>query len=208
MTSEKHLSVFELDTWFASRPGERVPAVSRHLETCATCRQYVGALEADRVPRPAPRRFIPIAAAALALAAAVFLFVRSRPRDDDRYIGVKGDPAAQVLVRSGGRVRLWDGVSRVRAGDALAVRVACAEFVRVTVASSGSRAWEGPCTTAASEALPFTLVVDSHPGREHFDVVLSRERLDDERLANAIRSAARTRDIWTIAFDFDKEETR
>jgi hypothetical protein len=119
---------------------------------------------------------------------------------------VKGGVFTQVLVRSRGAVRLWDGTSAVRPGDALAVRVGCDAFAHVTVASNDAvvRAWEGPCV--ADAPLPFTLVVDGQPGRERFSVVMSREHLDDEALRTAVRTASQNDRVWVTTFDLTKEE--
>lgn len=168
--------------------------------------------------RPSPKarmqRRLAAASAVLALAAGVVLYAGSRASavdDEARYVGVKGVPAAQVLLRRDGRVRVWDGVTPVRPGDAIAVSVACEHFSHVTVAagaeSTPTRAWEGTCPSAPRAAtLPFTLVVDAQPGREQFSVVLSRKRLDDERLRTVLRGAMRDGDAWTIDFAFAKEE--
>ncbi len=227
MNAPGHLSVLDLDTWFASPVGERESTGSReiraHLDSCAQCRQYVETMESDvsRTPAPpragaAPRgkvvRLVPAVATVLALAAGLALWVRSRsPADDASYIGVKGTPAAQILVRRDGRVHVWDGAAPVRSGDALAVRVACEAFEHVAIVAESDagieRVWAGACPGARSDApLPFTLLVDEKPGREHFTVVLSRERLDDALLGGFVRDSARSDRAWTMAFDFAKEE--
>lgn len=171
--------------------------------------------------RPSPtankakmQRRLAAASTVLALAAGVVLYVGSRAAAVDaevHYVGVKGVPAAQVLLRRDGRVRVWDGVAPVRSGDAIAVSVACEHFSHVTVAAGAdsvpTRAWEGACPSAPRAAtLPFTLVVDAQPGREQFSVVLSRKRLDDERLRSVLRGAMRDGDAWTIDFVFTKGE--
>lgn len=213
MKASKHLSTFELDVWYASPPDEREDGeVTDHLATCAECAAYVAELDAiaatPAVRRPPRwRRALAVTGGVLALAAGVLLFVRSRPApvDEDAYVGVKGVPAAQILVRRDGQVRVWDGVSPVRAGDAIAVSVACEQFAHVTVAAPDvTRVWEGQC--ARTSTLPFTLVVDKQPGTERFSVVLSPKPLDDARLGTALRSSLRSADAWTIDFAFPKEE--
>jgi hypothetical protein len=215
MSEPAHVSSFELDVYFASGEdeGDREGATARHVAECARCRAYLEGLEAlSALPPPARTRrrlWIP-AVATLALAAGIALFVsRERSRTEElNYVGTKGSPAAQILIRSAGQVRVWDGASPVRPGDALAVHVACEEFSYVTVATeSVARPWEGPCATTPS-TLPFTLVVDDQPGREHFNVVLSRARLTDEGLRAAIVGETRGRNVWTISFDFVKEGSR
>lgn len=154
--------------------------------------------------------------AALALAAGIALFVRDRrvisptiPDDESSYVGIKGVPAAQALIRRDGKTRLWDGASRLRPGDALAVGLACEQFTRAAVYARGpvgpSKLWEGECPRGANPTLPFTLVVDGEPGRERFSVILSRTPLDDERSARALQASTRGADVWTIDFTFEKE---
>jgi hypothetical protein len=215
MSEPAHASSFELDVYFASGGDEGDSATARHVAECARCRAYLEGLEAlhalpPPTPARAPRRYWIPAVATLALAAAVALFVsRERSRDEElSYVGAKGSPAAQILIRSAGQVRVWDGASPVRSGDALAVHLACEEFSYVTVATDAvARPWEGPCGSAPS-TLPFTLLVDDQPGREHFNVVLSRARLTDEGLRAAIVGETRSRNVWTISFDFVKEDPR
>lgn len=153
---------------------------------------------------------------ALALAAGIVLFFRGRhevtspvPNDESSYVGIKGVPAAQALVRRDGKIRLWDGAARLKPGDALAVGLACEQFTRAAVYARGatgpSKLWEGECPRGPNPTLPFTLVVDDEPGRERFSVVLSREPLDDARSARAIQASTRGADIWTIDFTFEKE---
>ncbi len=153
---------------------------------------------------------------ALALAASMIFFIRGRhvvdptlPDDESSYVGVKGVPAAQALIRRDGKTRLWDGASRLRPGDALAVGLACEQFTRAAVYARGavgpSKLWEGECPRGANPTLPFTLVVDGEPGRERFSVILSRTPLDDERSARALQASTRGADIWTIDFTFEKE---
>jgi hypothetical protein len=150
----------------------------------------------------------------LALAAGTLLYVRERSAAEEAsYVGVKGTPAAQVLVRRAGGVQLWDGTAPVHPGDALAVRVACEDFAHVAIVADAPddraivRAWDGPCPAPPSDApLPFTFVVDGQPGRERFAVVFSRASLDDGELGATMRAAVRDRNAWTLTFDFAKED--
>jgi hypothetical protein len=232
MKQPRHVSVLDLDAWFASTKTERESAngreIAAHLAACVHCRRHIEAMGEDALPplparippsgtrHRAPRRLlprlVPAALTVLAVAASLALYLRSRNTiDEASYVGVKGAPAVQVLVRREGHVRVWDGVSPVRSGDALAVRVACESFGHVVVAADGAsgitRAWDGACPGSSSDTtLPFTLVVDAEPGREHFSVVLSRQRLDDARLEAAVRGSTRGAEAWTMAFDFAKEE--
>ncbi len=225
MTNQEHVSAFELDVYFASRAedGSEIPA---HVASCTKCAAYLEALavlDGDAVrlqaaPAVPPRsiarlgRFIAPASAALALAAAVTIYVQSRaPADDAKYIGVKGAPAMQVLVRSSAQTRIWDGRSPVHAGDAVALRVACEQLEHVTVTTEGSsglvRLWDGPCPKPAS-SLPFTLVVDDQPGSERFVVVLGRTRLDEPALRDAVRTNLHSSDVWVTAVELPKEGRR
>jgi hypothetical protein len=168
--------------------------------------------------RRASRRFAGVASltTALALAAGIALFLRGRreeiptvPDDESSYVGIKGVPAAQALVRRDGKIRVWDGASRLRPGDSLAIGLACEQFTRAAVyargPSGGTKLWSGECPRGPNPTLPFTLVVDDEPGRERFSVVLSREPLDDARSTRALQASTRGADIWTIDFTFEKE---
>jgi len=169
-------------------------------------------------PDPAFYRAASVAGA-LGLAAALAIYVTgggprtspvpTAPDDESSYVGVKGVPAAQALIRREGVVRVWDGTSKVRPGDALAVGVACDPFKRAAVFARGSgsptKLWEGECPRGPHPTLPFTMLVDAEPGRERFSVVLSREALDDERSARALQASTRGADLWTIDFTFEKE---
>jgi hypothetical protein len=81
----------------------------------------------------------------------------------------------------------------------------------VVVASPGPTQWErlsdAACTDQGSP-LPFTLVVDRHPGDERIAVVLSREEMDDKTLRSAIAREQRTRDVWVADLVFPKEVDR
>lgn len=222
-SSEHAVSPFALDVWFADGCPVDSP-LHAHVASCAQCRAYVDALEklaADVPPALDPARivtsspsasrrrgrnvlrFAAPAAAALALAASVALFVRREPASDGSYVGAKGAPAAQVLVRRNAKAEIWDGRTPIRPGDALAVRVDCERWTRVAVAApraSGddwTRVFAAPCAKS-NTPLPFTLVADEAPGDERFAVVFSDAELDDARLASAAARAERSRDAWTL----------
>jgi hypothetical protein len=220
----RHLSPLELDLYFASA-AEGDPArreIERHLEGCPACQQYLAALqELDALPPrpiapplPIPARgprlgWIISGAGALALAAGIALV---GPRGTgDLYVAQKGAPAAQVLLRSDGRTRIWNGRDPVHAGDALAFRVACEGFARVTVATAGAtperptRVFEGACPTDA-QPLPFSLVVDDAPGAESVAVILSHDPLDDRALGGAVAGAPKTKSVWALPFVLTKTE--
>lgn len=215
----KHFSSFELDVHFV----EPSPPIAEHVASCAQCAAYLAELEALVEPRPgvaspahapaphrlrAPLRLVAPVAGALALAAAFALYLRGRSGEDADYVGAKAAPAVQLLVRSGGATRVWDGVSRLHPGDAIAIRVACEQLEYVTVAADApaglARLSDGPCPKSPSP-LPFTLVVDDQPGRERFSVVLAKRRLDDGQLRERVRENARDRNVWVTAFDLPKE---
>jgi hypothetical protein len=234
--TQEHVSTFELDVYFAS-PGEDAPEIAEHVASCTKCAAYLetlAVLDGDAVrlavpaavapaapataPSPARRpsarlgRFVAPASAVLALAAAVAIYVRSRPSvDDSTYVGVKGAPAVQVLVRSGTQTRVWDGRSAVHAGDAVALHIACEQLEHVTVVTEANatlvRLWDGPCAKPPAP-LPFTLVVDDQPGRERFAVVLGRSRLEEPALREAVRASTRSSDVWVTAIELPKEIRR
>jgi hypothetical protein len=199
-----HPSTFELDLWFAE--DEQELRLREHVRTCEACGRYIEALRtlagaapamqhagrSPRSPRGAVlRRIVPFAGG-LAAAAAVVLAVRARSGGESHdYVGVKGGASVQLLVKSSGAARVWDGRSSVRPGDALALRVTCAAGDRVTVAARGASGWgrlrEEPCVPGA-DVLPFTLVVDAEGDAEHVAVVITREHVDDPTLASVIEA--------------------
>jgi len=223
-TEEHTVSPWVLDAHVAS--GRKDPEIEAHLVTCARCRGYVDKMATLAAPpawnlpaRPAaaanprtrkigaaPKRsWLVVAAGVTALAAGALLWARMPPKDEHAYVGVKGTPATQLLVRRSGRVEIWDGKSDVRAGDALALRVACEGFAHVTVATPGAggkpvRLFDGDCATGTSP-LPFTLLVDDTPGDERFTVVLSASRLDETALPRATAAdAGPSADVWIVPF--------
>jgi hypothetical protein len=227
MTNEEHLSMFELDLYFAfEAPDARI---ERHVAECERCTGYLSqlrALSAGAGPPPPPiRRVGPsssprrprtralgltLAAGAAALVTVTALLV-STPEADAPAVAVKGSPAVQLLVRRGDETRPWDGNGRVRTGDALGLRVVCEDFSRVAVATlapEGGNRWlrlsDGPCPESGG-ALPLTLVVDDAPGRERFAVVFTKLRLDDAALVGAIDRRQRDHAVWVTHFELDKE---
>ena len=215
----RHLSNFELDVYFA---GDTAGAeVAEHAASCNRCAAYLDelrALDADpHVQIPAPtvtrgsvrplRRILGAATGALALAAAVTLSLKVREPADDSYVGVKGAPAVQVLVRGDDGTHVWDGRSPVHPGDAIALHVACEQLTQFAVVPDTAeleRFAEGACSPAPT-TLPFTLVVDDQPGHERFVLVLSRTHLDDATLKKVARTRTRDENVWVTAFDFPKE---
>jgi hypothetical protein len=224
------VSAFTLDVYWASgRSGDA--ALDAHIAGCSRCQAYLeslAALEAAAVREgkqlhapdpegakgaPAPgspvpatikprwRRVVAAAGGALALAASVFAVIRTRPPAPEGYVGVKGAPAVQVLVRRDRDTRVWDGRAPIRPGDALALRVACEGLGHVAVAGHGPTGWarlsDAACPTDGAP-LPFTLIVDGEPGEERIALVLSREAMDDRALREAIEETRRTRDVWAV----------
>jgi hypothetical protein len=228
-TDERHPSTLMIDVFFAGG-GHADGAIDVHLETCARCRRYVEELEqAAGVPlaRPVstpPRRktatwtpsglWTASAAGVLAAAAAAVLLVRAlEPGRESAYVGTKGSPAVQALIHRD-RTSVWDGHSPITPGDAIALRVACAGFSDVTVATTAShdragwvKLFEGACP-ASEEPLKFTLVVDEEPGEERVAVVFRRDPMDDRQLQMAIQSEARTANVWTVELTFPKAGAR
>ena len=224
--SQAHaFSSFALDVYVASGKAES-PDLEAHLRTCGRCRAYVDELDAlAKRPPPAwddaPVRPLRSArsryawagalAGALAVAAAAVLVLRTPPTlTDETYVGVKGTPAVQVLLRRQGRTQIWNGQESVRPGDALALRVGCEGFSHVTVATPGKA--RGSWTRLADEAcpgddapLPFSLIVDDHPGEERLIVLLSEHVLDEGTLLDAAGQTSRTRGVWVVPFVFSKD---
>jgi hypothetical protein len=229
--NEEHLSMFELDLYFATQASDA--RIAEHVESCERCSGYLAELaalqraadvplaragsEASARPAPArrplgrPRTLALSLAGAASLAAAIALLVVPR-EPDHTAVAVKGGPAVQLLVRRGEETRAWDGASALRAGDALGLRVVCEEFGRVAVASGAARErWSqlsvGACPPAG-EPLPFTLVVDDEPGAEHLAVVFSQSALDARALAQAIEARRLDAQVWVTRFDLVKEASR
>jgi hypothetical protein len=229
-TSEvRHPSTLTLDVFHASgRRGEGV--VELHLAACAQCRRYVEELDragdaplarpistpppqAARRARSSSRLWMASAGGVVAAAAAAVLLVRTLvPGNDAPYVGTKGTPAVQALIHRD-HTSVWDGRSAIRAGDAIALRVACEGFPEVTVASPAAdradwtRLFEGPCP-ANQDPLKFTLVADDEPGEEHVAVILRKGPLDDRQLQIAIHDHARTASVWTVELTFPKARAR
>jgi hypothetical protein len=220
--NEEHLSTFELDLHFASSaPDARI---ERHVAACARCSAYVSELGVLQESAPAlaaapPRgpsrraraRTLGWTAAGLAVLGTVTALLLAVPGPEAPAVAVKGGPAVQLLVRRGGETRPWDGTSRVRAGDALGLRVVCEGFLRVSVAAASreepgrwARLSEDPCPRAGA-ALPFTLVVDGAPARERFAVVFSKSTLEERELGRAIERRQLDGDAWVTRFELDKE---
>lgn len=185
-----HYSTFELDVAFAEGSLDEGP-LAAHLRACDRCRAYVAALEGqlplpDAPPaRPKFARLVGVGTTVLLAAAAVLLFVRTRDAGPG-YVGTKGTPAVQLLLRRDGATRIWDGRESVRAGDALALHVACEGYRHVTIAGREGAAWqrlEDVECPAQPSVLPFTLRVDDRPGDEAIAVVLSSDRLSSEAIA-------------------------
>jgi len=217
----QHLSTFELDVWFAD--GKPAGDVAQHVTSCERCFAYVDELDAlagDGVALRAPppprvsslRRFVAPTVTGLALAAGIALFVGTRSgADETEYVGTKGTPAVQILVRRDGTTRIWDGRSPVHPGDAIALHVVCEGLgwaaVAAETAAGMARLSDGPCPSVAS-TLPFTLVVDGEPGRERFSVVLTKSRVTDARLGELVQQKTRDREVWVSSFELPKEARR
>lgn len=227
--NEEHLSMFELDLYFATQASDA--RIEEHVENCERCSGYLAELAALQtaadVPlarparrAPAPRssgrpRTFALGLAAIAslasLAALTALLIVPRAPEGP-IVAVKGGPAVQLLVRRGAETRAWNGSSPLRAGDALGLRVVCEEFGRVAVASGTgpgrwSRVSEGQCPPAG-EALPFTLMVDEQPGAERLAVVFSKSELDPRALAQAIEARRLDAQVWVTRFELAKEASR
>jgi hypothetical protein len=214
-------STFALDRFRAT--GAREPATASHLATCGRCRAYLAsldAIDASRPPAPVPaaslsarsgppwRRWLP-AAAGLAAAAGALVYLGGRARTDGTYVGVKGMPSVELMVHRDGETFLWNGRAPIRAGDALAFRVACEGLSAVAVAApSAASGWtrlkDADCPAGPSATLPFTLLVDGTGQSERFVVVVSKSALDDEALGAAASAGSRTADVWAVGFDLPK----
>lgn len=217
---QHHVSTFALDVYFANgKTGD--PRLASHLETCEHCKAYLTELEASSqtappawappLPKKTPRfrRIVAASLGAVALAAGIAVVVRGDPESDGSYVASKGAPAAQALVRSDGRSRIWDGRSPIHAGDAIALRAGCEGFTHVTVVAPSppgdgwSRLFEGACPSG-TDPLPFTLIADNKPGEERIGVVFSHARLDDDALRVAVRHHGQANKVWVIEFVFPK----
>jgi hypothetical protein len=221
-----HFSAFALDVhralWEAPDP-----VLEEHLRECAQCRAYLDQLDAlGSVPAPAwtpPRgrsakragwgltrsRWVTSLASAAVLVAGVVVWNSRERWTSASYVGVKGTPAVQVLVRSGDQTRIWDGQSPVHPGDALALRVACEGFAHVVVTGvSQSGAWarlfDGTCPADPSP-LPFTLIPDEQPVQERIAVVLSTRPLDENSLSTVVGTETRSSDVWVVRLTFAKQ---
>jgi hypothetical protein len=227
-TNEEHLSMFELDLYFATQASD--PRIEEHVASCGRCSAYLSELDALQASPPLPAMpgapaqarsrptrqrasRLTLAAGLAVLGAAIALLVMSG-EGEPPAVAVKGSPAVQVLVRRGEETRTWDGSRPVQPGDALGLRVACEEFRHVAVAVASGQArgrWshlsQGVCP-AAGGALPLTLVVDDEPGSERLAVVFSRSRLDPLALDEAIEARRLDTDAWVTRFELAKDVSR
>lgn len=174
-----HPSFFELD---ALALGGDSPSVREHLESCALCSAHVERLRlpvaVPSLPARAPTpwlRWVPLlGAAAIAASVALVLAVPARAP----WLAAKGMPSVAIYVKRGQALTLWDGVSPVRAGDRLRVRIAPEGYDHVAVASrsrSGALVplFEGPIDDRSSEFLvPGSWEVDAEPGSERLVIGL------------------------------------
>jgi hypothetical protein len=234
-TEERHPSTLTLDVFHAGG-GRADGVVDVHLAVCASCRRYIEELDragdaplarpisvpppreaerraADRTPRGWRLRMASVGGLVAAAAGAVLLVRTLVPGNDAApYVGTKGTPAVQALIHRD-HTSVWDGHSAIRAGDAIALRVACEGFPEVTVATPSddragwTRLFEGACPVN-TEPLKFTLVADDEPGEEHVAVILRRGALDDRQLKSAIHDKERTANTWTVELIFPKTDTR
>lgn len=229
-TSDVRCSTFAIDLWWVSGQAPD-GAIASHLADCAQCRAYVASLEGLAVDAwPVGRRGASAVArrghvrrpwawavggVAAAASLAIVVMARPRPQDEGAYVGAKGTPSVELLVRRGDATSIWDGQSPVRPGDTLALRVACEGLGHIAVAAprddgparaagTWARVVDASCSADPSEPLPFTLVVDGSPGQEHFAVVVSRAALDEVRVQSAVEARTRTRDTWTVRFNLPK----
>jgi len=207
-------TTFALDVYFAAG-AEGDAKLAQHVAACARCRAYLGQLaalaeEAAPLPptaaRPQHRKPWVAAGAFVSACAAVALWLNT----GDNYVGSKGLPAVQALIRSAGQASVWDGKTPLRSGDAIALRTDCDRFSHVAVAipaaGSGDRPWkrvfEGSCKE--HEPLPFTLVADDRPGNEQVEVVFSRAALADATLQRVIAGRERSDTTWVITLVLPK----
>lgn len=218
-------STFDLDLHWLSH-GAADTGLADHVATCGRCREYLAQLQVlDATPEAleraidhanervrARRKVWPLAlGGSIAMAAATALVLgRLGGVPAGTYVGAKGTPAVQIVVRRGADTAIWDGQSAVRPGDALAIRAACEGLDHVAVAAprAGRGAWakvvDADCLPDPAKPLPFTLTVDDEPGSERLAVVLSRVRLDEARIQAAAANTTRARDVWTVRFDIPK----
>lgn len=203
-------STFALDVYFAAG-AQGDEKLAEHVASCERCTAYLAQL-AEAAPlqlpatplvrrRRASRKLV-AAGAFVSACAAVLLYLNV----GERYVGSKGLPAVQALIRRADRASVWDGKMPLRVGDAIALRTDCDRFshVAVAVADGGEkkRVFEGVCNER--EPLPFTLVADDKPGSEQIHVVFSRAALAEAALHKAITSRERGETVWVITLVLPK----
>jgi hypothetical protein len=224
---QQHPSPFALDVHFADgQPA--TSSLATHLADCDVCRRYIAEVAAAAEPfeRREPmashraetaradaswKRWTPFLGLAVATCGAL-LAVRGfseRPHEDlSAYVGVKGTPAVETIVRRNEGLAIWDGRTPLRRDDVLAFRLACEGYGHVAVfarstATAVSRVYAGDCPQRPAP-LPFSLVVDEQPGREAVTLVLSKRLLEDDALATAAQQRTRDSEIWVVALSFPK----
>jgi hypothetical protein len=214
-TDSTEPTTFALDVYFAAgAQGDQ--KLAEHVAGCARCSAYLRQLAAlakepvslpPTAAQPRKRRSWVAAGAFVSACAAVALWLNT----GDNYVGSKGLPAVQALIRSTGQTSVWDGKTPLRSGDAIALRTDCDRFSHVAVAVSAAnggeakrlkRIFEGSCKE--HEPLPFTLVADDHPGNEQIEFVFSRAALADTALQQAIAGRERSDTTWVITLVLPK----
>ena len=214
MTAPHHYSTFALDIYWAAKPHD--PELEAHVASCEQCGAYLDQLRTFdarpiALPAPARARWWPWAIAATCAAAIAVAVVLLRPASsrDDTYVASKGTPAAQILVRRDGVTSQLDRAGKIRAGDVLALRIACEAMTRVTVLARERDSWkrvsDGECQDGV---LPFTLIVDEQPGDEQLAVVFGIAALDDTAATSAADHQTQDRDVWALRLVLAKELRR
>jgi hypothetical protein len=123
--------------------------------------------------------------------------------------GSKGSPALALHLKRGEQVLLWDGQSPVRPGDHLRLEVKAEGYGFVEVASGGgARApllYAGALDPRHSTLLPNSWTVDTSPGPEELQIVMSKTSLTPAELEAALTSGRRDAGIWTSRLVLPKD---
>jgi len=124
------------------------------------------------------------------------------------YVAAKGGPDASLYVKRGERVFPWSPPERVRPGDLLRLAVVPDGFSHLTVATPGQGGWtvlfEGDVPPEREFDLPASWRVDAAGEVEELLVVLSRQSLRPEALADLAVRRPRTFEVWTTVLEIEK----
>ncbi len=217
--SDAHPSFLSLDEYAISRPTasnvDGGTGVGIHVTKCDQCQAHLARLELkpseahlstdarrraerERVDRGRPRWLSwrpQLGLAVVAIAGLLLFFVIRTPSDSGDQLWTsstmaKGGASANVFVKRGESVHLWDGQMTVRENDRLRIAVTSDQHREVAVflevAKEGSEdialLYHGPLSMVGTTVLPKTWRIDGAAEPEVLIVVTGETPLDLDRV--------------------------